>query len=172
MYDYFKEVIIYAAKKLVENDTILIDTKVKEECINHKLALYIEEKIRAEEKIDFSSLDVDLEYDKRIEQSKKVDGRPIRPDILVHQRKSGDKNNFVALEAKKDYWSRSDRRKIKKLVCENSFQYLLGCTISYLPEKAYLLIRFFQKKTNNWLEIRYNKRPYEQHSYKLREMEE
>ena len=147
--DKLQESIIEALKLLIKYDIDLIENQPREECINHKLAQYLE-LILIKEKL-LEKHDVDIEYDKYKEDKKKSsDGRNIRPDILVHERKSGNKNNLIVVEAKKNYVSQNDKRKIKDLVQNKKvFSYLLGVAIAYLPNKNYIKISFFLAN-NSW----------------------
>ncbi len=131
-----------ALKLLIKNDIEIIKNKTKEECINHKLAQYLEN-ILLNEKI-LTVHNVDIEYNKYKKGEKKsADGRNIRPDIIVHERKSGNRNNLIVIEAKKDYESEKDRGKIRNLVQnKETYSYSLGVAISYLPNKDYIKIKF------------------------------
>ena len=127
---------------LIKNDIEIIENETKEECINHKLAQYLEHTLSIYKILTIH--DVDIEYNKYKEGEKKsTDGRNIRPDIIVHKRKSGNKNNLIVIEAKKYYESKKDRGKIMDLVQnKKKYSYSLGATISYLPNKDYIKIKF------------------------------
>ena len=102
--------VVQALKMLLQYDSDLINTQPKEECINHKLAQYLESVLH--EKTLLEGRDVDIEYNKYKEDEKKSsDGRNIRPDIIVHERKSGNRNNLIVIEAKKNYDTTGDRGK-------------------------------------------------------------
>lgn len=89
-------------------------------------------------------LNVDVEYDKYKEDEKKSSGgKNIRPDIIVHKRKSGNENNLIVIEAKKNYIDKKDVEKIKDLVINEDFNYLLGAGVAYLPNRDYMKIKFF-----------------------------
>ena len=110
-----QEAVIGALKLLIQYDIDLIKNQPREECINHKLAQYLEI-ILIKEKI-IKEHDVDIEYDKYKEGEKKIsNGRHIRPDIIVHERKSGNRNNLIIIEAKKNYATPGDKKKITDLV--------------------------------------------------------
>ena len=149
--------VIGALKLLIQYDTELIKNQPREECINHKLAQYLELILIKEKTL--KKHDVDIEYNKYKEDEKKSsNGHNIRPDILVHERKSGNKNNLIVIEAKKNYAVSGDKKKIKDLV-ENKekFSYSLGATIAYLPRKNYIKISFLVGN-NNWEFYWLNKR--------------
>ena len=59
---------------------------------------------------------VDIEYDKyKEDKKKKSNGQLIRSDVIVHQRKSANRNNLIVIEAKKKYPSKHDRAKVTDL---------------------------------------------------------
>jgi len=137
----YEECIFHAVKRLVQSDSDLMETQPKEECINHKLAQYLEEALR--EKNLLNGCCVDIEYDKHKEDEKKMShGRNIRPDIIAHERKSGNRRNLIVIEAKKGYSSKQDREKVTDLMKNPSYQYSVGAVISYLPDKPYVRIGF------------------------------
>jgi hypothetical protein len=130
----------YALKKLICRDLYIIEQNLKEECINHRLAIYLCEGIK-ELKLD---LIVDIEYDKSIDERKKKcsNGKPMRPDIIIHER-GNNENNFLAIEAKKNYPTEHDREKIRDLL--KCYKYTYGCLISYFPKKNYLKYIFLKR---------------------------
>lgn len=157
-----KDVVIKSLSNLCDNDFILIKSSVKEECINHKLAQYIEKNAVNILPGNLSLIDVDVEYNKYEHDPKKMMGQiPIRPDIIVHQRQSGNSNNYLAVEAKKGYSSQHDKKKIQHLVESDNFQYSLGCLVSYQPDKEYLIVQFIERNSQNWEKRKYLKQPFE-----------
>lgn len=142
-----KRIINQALKELIEKDNSIIKLRVKEECINHKFAIYIEKFLNEVNNLE-TKYDVDLEYNKSLDNPKKIvniEGRdiPIRPDILVHKRQNPDEYNLIAIEVKKDYTNNHDLAKIKGLL--KDFNYTFGFLISYLPNKSYIRVKFYQK---------------------------
>jgi len=144
--------IVAALRILVESDNDLIKTQPKEECINHRFARCLERVLSDRGLLDMC--DVDIEYDKYMQGEKKgSDGRNIRPDILIHERRSGDKNNLIVIEAKKDYETKNDRNKVIDLVSSNKYRYSVGAVVSYFPRRDYLRIKFFDDTwTIYWLD--------------------
>ena len=67
--DKLQESIIEALKLLIQYDIALIETQLKEECINHKLAQYLE--LVLLKKGLLNKHDVDIEYNKYKENDKK-----------------------------------------------------------------------------------------------------
>ena len=106
-----KTLIERALKELIGRDIDLIHRKVREECINHRLACYLEQFL-SEYKcgIEYS---VDLEYNKTIDENKNI--KAIRPDIIIHERET-NANNLIVFEIKKNYTDRHDLKKIKGLL--------------------------------------------------------
>jgi len=153
-YQLVKEIINCSLKQLVFNDNHLLKNKLKEECLNHKLANYIEHNIKVENvNINY---DIDIEYDKNLDLTKKIfndEGKEIaiRPDILVHKRDSND-YNLIAIEAKKQYSTQHDIKKIMKLL-KHPYNYSFGFIISYLPRKSYVRIKYFKKSDDNEINI-------------------
>jgi hypothetical protein len=155
-----KEIVIKSLKKLCENDSVLIDIAVKEECINHKFAQYIEEYTK--QSFPGLPLDIDVEYNKYKDDPQKMGPKdPIRPDILVHKRQSGNTDNYLAVEAKKGYSTEHDKDKIKWLISNQEFNYALGCLVSYQPKKTYLIVKFWQSDRCGWEEQKINKQPFQ-----------
>lgn len=154
-----KKIVINSLKNLCEKDLILIEKSLKEECINHRLALYIEN--NKTDHPELTNIDVDLEYNKYEHDHKKMMNQtPIRPDILVHKRESGNSSNHIAIETKKSYSSQHDKKKIKHLVNSGVFDYTLGCVISFQPEKEYLIIQFLESGSEEWEKHRFYKKPF------------
>ena len=142
--DDIKTLIERSLKKLVERDEGLIHRKVKEECINHRLACYLEQFLNEESNVDLS-YEVDLEYNKNYNEPKKIiineynNAKTIRPDIIVHERET-NKHNLIAFEIKKGYTGGYDLEKIRALL-KSPYNYNYGCLISYLPDKSYILVK-------------------------------
>lgn len=135
--------IIKALELLIELDIELIKNQPREECINHRFAQYLEKILRKKGLLTKLKIIVDVEYDKYKEDEKKSsDGKNIRPDIIVHKRKSGDKNNLIVIEAKKKYIDKKDKHKIIDLVRHAKFKYSLGVGVAYLPDRNYMKIKF------------------------------
>ncbi len=156
MREKMKNCILKALQKLIEEDIDIIENATKEECINHKLAQYLEMKLN-EENIPYGK--VDIEYNKYKEDQKKMTrGRAIRPDVIVHERRSGAKNNLIVIEAKKGYPSKNDRQKVTDLVDSTKYRYSLGALISYLPNKNYIKIKFYNGN-DSWDEQKLMKKP-------------
>ena len=108
------ELIISSLFELIKNDKYLLEWKLKEECINHKLASYINSILPYYCHED-QRYDVDIEYDKNyadLKEARMPDGtrRYIRPDIIVHNRGT-NLENLIAIEVKKHYCGQRDSDK-------------------------------------------------------------
>lgn len=137
-----QESIIQALKMLIEADIDLIETQPKEESINHKLAQYLEAVLKKKNLLGRCS--VDIEYNKYREGEKKgSNGHYIRPDIISHKRRSGNEDNLMVIEAKKNYDDRDDRKKVRDLVDSQDYRYSVGAVISYFPKREHVKIKFY-----------------------------
>jgi len=135
--------IIQALRTLIKFDKELIENQPKEECINHRFAKHLEDILKEDRKLMRLKINVDIEYDKYQEDRKKSSrGENIRPDIIVHKRKSGHTDNLIVIEAKKKYITQKDRDKISALVSSKQYNYLLGVGVAYLPRRHYVKIKF------------------------------
>ncbi len=140
----FLGILVIALINLNKSDNSLIQRRLNEVCLNHKLANYLEFGVKHILKLKW--VDVDLEYDKNYKDKKfiqtKHGKRAIRPDILIHKREDNSKNLF-ALECKKGYLNKNDREKLSILL-QYPYDYSLTCGISYLPDKDYMLVKIFE----------------------------
>lgn len=158
--DELQQYIVNALELLIKLDVELIKNQPREECINHRFAQHLEAILRKKGLLTKPKINVDVEYDKYKEDEKKSsDGRNIRPDIIVHKRKSGDKNNLIIIEAKKKYINKEDKRKIAHLVNDVKFKYSLGVGVAYLPDKDYMKIKFLLSN-NTWEIYQLNKNDF------------
>ncbi len=142
-----RDIVIDAVRLLINYDSDLIENATKEEAINHQLANHLE-RLLIDRGVSFGH--VDIEYDKYLEDEKKIsNGKSIRPDIIVHQRRSGKNNNLIVIEAKKNYSNDWDERKIIDLVDSPHYAYSFGALISYLPTRNYIKLKFYSG-SDNW----------------------
>ena len=145
-----KQLITRSLKILIQSDGGLIRKKVREECINHKLACYLEQLLNKNSNNLFS-YSVDLEYNKNYNEPKKAivdennNTKAIRPDIIIHKRDT-NKYNLIAFEIKKEYTNKYDLVKIKGLL-RPPYNYTYGCLISYLPDKNYIIVKLLSNQT-------------------------
>lgn len=135
------EILLLSLKELIKRDYSLIEKRIREESINHRLAVYLEGMLQTKLK-NGSDYNVDVEYDKHYSDSKAifVDNKKkfIRPDVLIHQRDSDD--NLLAIEAKKGYPTSHDTNKLCRLL-EPPYNYHVTAFVSYLPNRKYIKVK-------------------------------
>ena len=79
-----------------------------------------------------NGLDIDIEYNRDIDDIKRVDGKPIKPYLIIHKL-GDDSNNILVCEAKKIDTSSpdeitKDKERIKEMTSsEGKFHYRVGC---------------------------------------------
>jgi hypothetical protein len=109
------------------------DRKLYEVCINHKLANHLEN-------IFFSSFPkfksvyfVDIEFNREGEREKTLLGYGlVRPDIIIHNRKSGeDKDNLLVVECKKDVIDSADTNKLENFLLDRKYEYKYALQVKY-----------------------------------------
>jgi hypothetical protein len=124
----------------IEIEALYDSRKLHEVCINHRLANHLEDSILPLLLRNGEKYFVDIEFnreginykDTQIEGKKKR----VRPDIIIHNRKSGDrKNNFLVVECKKndaeDHEKECDTEKIKALLADEKYSYKFGLQVIY-----------------------------------------
>lgn len=101
---------------LYKNDSYLLEIDAHEVTISHKLACYLQ--------AIFKEFDVDIEFNKNLKDSKRVDNEIRRPDIIVHKRGTND-SNFIAIEIKKcsNANKNFDIEKIGSIMNELNYEY-------------------------------------------------
>lgn len=164
-----KELLKLSLQDLYRLDRILLDRAIKEECINHRFAIYLENHFKKDNKKIFS---VDVEYNrnvtfnelphlvgfqpekmvfnKKIIFSENENYKEVVPDIIIHERGS-NRNNYLCLEAKKIYSSTKKRDKdLYKLVglLNDPFNYQYACLLEYLPNGDYFYALLMYKENN------------------------
>lgn len=109
--------------------------KLHEVCINHKLA----EKLSAQPIFSRSEdivLYTDIEFNREGVNQKWLKGKLERPDIIVHNRQSGDeKLNLLVVECKKKSASfeakQEDLRKVQDFITSEAYAYHYGLCVIY-----------------------------------------
>lgn len=126
--DELKNKVKEAVKRFIDNDKELLDLKVYEPAVSHRIAVYLERVFNS------NLLNFDCEYDKRFDLPKMtLDGKKFRPDILVHKRNCNS-SNILAIEIKKAKKSKFDEDKLQKLTSlSEEYKYQLGVFI-YFPK--------------------------------------
>lgn len=151
MIDRVESAIRESFRKLKENDGHLFECPVEEHaeydsrklhevCINHKLAIYLDESIRPELSDEADIFFTDIEFNREGIDFKNLQyedqDKRVRPDIIVHNRKSGDqKRNFLVVECKKASAlvekKDQDIRKIEALLTDQRYEYQFGLQTIY-----------------------------------------
>jgi hypothetical protein len=137
-----KQKIIRAYRKLLRHDFYLLQVAANERSITHKFAEYLQR--------EFPSYNVDCEYNRIGNDTKKLDGllselkkvfseskkevplddedaTTVFPDIIVHHR--GTQNNLLVIEAKKDVKKDpKDERKLTEYKNQLGYQHAYSVT--------------------------------------------
>lgn len=125
-----------ALDRLFDRDAELLRNDVNERTITHKLAEYLEP--------EFPGLNVDCEYNRNHDQTKKLrslrskvapidntDGTSVFPDIIVHKRMTDE--NLLVIEVKKSTSRESsdfDKQKLLAFKGELNYQHALFLLIT------------------------------------------
>ena len=151
MIEQIKNTINSAFTKLLNQDGSLFECpeeqhadydsrKLHEVCINHHLALYLKEYIFPIIEQNGEKYFTDIEFNREGIDFKNImingQEKRVRPDIIIHNRKSGDaKNNFLIVECKKetspDKDKRTDIEKIKSFLTDQNYLYSFGLQVIY-----------------------------------------
>jgi hypothetical protein len=124
----------------IEVEALYDSRKLHEVCINHRLANHLEDSILPLLVGNGEKYFVDIEFDREGKNFKdtEIDGQKerVRPDIIIHNRKSGDgKDNFLVVECKKDdaedYEKEYDTKKIIALLVDDKYSYQFGLQVIY-----------------------------------------
>jgi len=97
--------VLGALQDLVQVDVELLIRDVNERTITGRFADHLRPR--------FPHWDVDCEYNRDDHRVKKVDGRIVVPDIIVHRR--GTPENFLVVEVKKSNTDEPDEEDLEKL---------------------------------------------------------
>jgi len=130
---------------IAKDKQALLRVDIYEPTISHRIAVYLEEL--------FPEFDIDCEYNKTLLGKKKdMNGKKIRPDIIIHTRMTNVANSVI-VEIKKSgrnsKLSKSDIEKLKK--CMNGIlNYDLGVFVGILKRK--IDICWIEKNNNSILE--------------------
>ena len=144
--DIIKGKIREALKLFISKDKEhLLRVDIYEPAISHRIAVYLEKL--------FSDFNIDCEYNKALLGNKRnVNGEKIRPDIIIHTRKTNEDNSVifeVKKSGKKNKLSKADIEKLKR--CMNgTLNYVLGVFIGILKRNVYIC--WIEKNNNSILE--------------------
>lgn len=154
-------------KNLFKEAEILISRYTKEEAINHRLAVHIENYL-INFKLDFNH-SVDVEYNRNLKSSSLMNHykddkkdyvkkiaftdigvlKEVIPYIIIHERGSNE-NNFLCIEAKKKYRIKTEIEDFSKIIglINKPYNYKYGCLVEYLPNEDYFCILIVAKQNN------------------------
>lgn len=123
----------------------LLKVDIYESTISHRIAVYLEGL--------FPDYDIDCEYNKNLLGDKKnVNGKKIRPDILIHKRLNNDAN-CVVIEIKKNgiksKLAQADIKKLKDCMI-GTLNYNLGVFVGVVKRK--IQVCWIEKIYENFLE--------------------
>lgn len=122
----------------IEGDSSYDARKLHEVCINHRLANLLEEEVAPVFRLE--GIFVDIEFNREGVGPKEVSNngknRRVRPDIIIHNRKTGpEKQNFLVVECKKQGAPQEDLeedgRKICDLMKNERYEYWFGLLVVY-----------------------------------------
>jgi len=150
MKDQLRDAVLNSFIRLLDQDAYLFEChregelkyeerKLHEVCINHRLANHLRDNvfpiIPNEER-----LFVDIEFNREGVRYKEIqiNGKEerVRPDIIIHNRKSGDqKKNFLVVECKKKGACKEeiedDYGRIRALMEDGRYEYSFGLHVIY-----------------------------------------
>ncbi len=143
-----EEIITSALHELYFRDDELLDRVLKEEAINHRLAVYIEHYFNQNQKSIDYVFSVDIEFNKMNGDNKKAiliygSLKNVRPDIIVHQRSSIMGSNILVIECKKSKFSPYDLQKLEGLM-NQGLNYEYGALVNYGIGKKYFHLKIYQ----------------------------
>lgn len=120
-------------------------TMVNERTISSHIARIIDNKLGTQ---DYR---VDIEYNRHGDDTKKLNGENVYPDILIHERKTDD-NNFAWIEVKKagnNTAIEEDRKRLICATCPNcEYHYVYGILIIVSKEPDERRIEYYQNGKN------------------------
>jgi hypothetical protein len=132
--------VLCALRQLVEEDGVLFECPIEEHtsydarklhevCVNHRLASHLAAAILPVLGIN-ERLFVDIEFNREGEDD------TVRPDIIIHNRKTGSqKLNFLVVECKKQGVPareiEDDQKKIRTFMEDKRYKYAFGLQVIY-----------------------------------------
>lgn len=164
MKDKLRDAVMRVFERLVREDGNLFNRpiekhasdydarKLHEVCLNHRLANYLEAELLPLLVEERGRMFVDIEFNREGVDFKnlKVHGQEkvVRPDIIVHNRKTGaNKDNFLVIECKRNDASMEniaeDREKINAFMKDKRYEYSFGLQVLYAKDQVcgYLLFK-------------------------------
>lgn len=156
MKDKMISIINKAVEKLLKKDGCLFGCRIEEfyeydarklheVCINHKLANHLQHFFFELYKERKDEIFVDIEFNREGVNKKECEVNGVvsfvRPDIIIHNRKSGDeKENILIVECKKDPVHldaiKEDKDRIKYFIQNKKYEYQFGLQVIYHSDKV------------------------------------
>jgi hypothetical protein len=150
MKDLVHAQVLCALRELVQEDGALFECPIEEHasydarklhevCVNHRLANHLEAALLPVLRID-ERLFVDIEFNREGVDFKQIringEDQTVRPDIIIHNRKTGSqKRNVLAVECKKQGAPareiEDDRKKIRAFIEDTRYEYAFGLQVIY-----------------------------------------
>jgi hypothetical protein len=150
MKDLVHAQVLCALRELVQEDGALFECPIEEHasydarklhevCVNHRLANHLEAALLPVLRID-ERLFVDIEFNREGVDFKHIrmngEDHTVRPDIIIHNRKTGSqKRNVLAVECKKQGAPareiEDDRKKIRAFIEDTRYEYAFGLQVIY-----------------------------------------
>jgi hypothetical protein len=146
-YDLLEPIIRTALDRLYKEDSYLIEhcgkkaktnntTHVSEMSIVFRFGIYLQELAKQDKYL--ASRNIDIEYNRNLNDLKQQDGKNVRPDLIIHRR--GTRENLLAIEFK-TYWSdknsiENDKNRLREFLREQfSYKYALLIIIEQTEPK-------------------------------------
>ncbi len=128
---------------IAKDKQALLSVDIYEPTINHRIAVYLEDL--------FPGFDVDCEYNKTLLGDKRdVNGKKIRPDIIIHTRMTNEANSVITEIKKSGKNSKLAKADIEKLknAMNGTLNYDLGVFVGILKRKIDIC---WIEKNNNFI---------------------
>ena len=130
---------------ITKDKKALLHVDIYEPTISHRIAVYLEEL--------FPEFDIDCEYNKTLLGKKKdINGKKIRPDIIIHKRMTNETNSVIAeikKSGKNSKLAKADIEKLKRCM-KGTLNYGLGVFVGILKRKVDIC--WIEKNNNSILE--------------------
>jgi hypothetical protein len=150
MQDLVHAQVLCALRQLVHDDGALFDCPIEEHasydarklhevCVNHRLANHLEAALLPQLRID-EPLFVGIEFNREGVDFKQIkingENHTVRPDIIIHNRKTGSqKRNVLVVECKKQGTPprdiEDDQQKLRAFMEDTRYEYWFGLQVIY-----------------------------------------
>ena len=139
---------------LYKNDSYLIEHSVHEQDISHRIAYYFENLLNNYSWYKKSSFNVDVEYNKNFDDSKRVYSNCCNCDsarCYIHQSSYHNDNNILVIEIKKcNNECKDDFAKLSAFTCNASdYKYKIGIYINIDNQPSYKYFKNGQEVEEN-----------------------